>query len=279
MITAPRLQHLSSGGLAVAIHGLFLAALVWSMSWKNPPAQPVEAELWSALPLPSREPVVPEPPPLVPPAPEVPTALEVADIALREARKDAPEQKRQAEAELRQQEEQRAREKQRAQEETRRQEEARQAEELARREREEQAERARIEQLRQELRRRQLEQEMARQAQVDLENEAIQLRARREQALRRDQQVEDFRRRIQAKILSYVNLPQNLGGNPEAVFQVTLLGNGEVREARLLQSSGQPAYDLEVERAILRASPLPLPNDKAAAAAFRSGLILKFRPQ
>jgi colicin import membrane protein len=45
-----------------------------------------------------------------------------------------------------------------------------------------------------------------------------------------------------------------------------------------VKSSGQPAYDSEVERAILKASPLPLPGEKEAAAVFREGLTLKFRP-
>jgi colicin import membrane protein len=75
-----------------------------------------------------------------------------------------------------------------------------------------------------------------------------------------------------------VRLPQKLVGNPEAVFQVTLLPNGEVLRVTLVKTSGQPVYDAEVERAILKASPLPLPGDKGAAAPFRDGLILKFRP-
>jgi colicin import membrane protein len=75
-----------------------------------------------------------------------------------------------------------------------------------------------------------------------------------------------------------VRLPHRLTGNPEAVFQVTLLPNGEVVRVTLVKSSGQPAYDSEVERAILKASPLPLPPEKDAAAVFRDGLTLKFRP-
>ncbi|MCU0934314.1 MAG: hypothetical protein MUE86_07760 [Thiobacillaceae bacterium] len=33
-----------------------------------------------------------------------------------------------------------------------------------------------------------------------------------------------------------------------------------------------------MERAILKASPLPLPPEREAAQVFREGLILKFRP-
>ncbi len=122
---------------------------------------------------------------------------------------------------------------------------------------------------------------MARQMQADLDREAAQVKAMQEQAARmerRDKVIDDFKQRIQAKVQSYVRLPQRITGNPEAVFQVTLFANGEVRNVSLLKSSGQPLYDEEVERAILKASPLPLPNEKEAAAVFRSGLVLKFRP-
>ena len=97
-------------------------------------------------------------------------------------------------------------------------------------------------------------------------------------AVRKARTIDDFKQRIQSKIQSYVRVPQQLNGNPEAVFKVDLLPNGEVSRTTLVRSSGQPVYDLEVERAILKASPLPLPNDKEIAAAFRDDLTLKFRP-
>lgn len=280
MIAAPRYQHFSSGGLAMAVHGLFLLALVLSMSWKNPPQLPVQAELWAALPEPPLTEPEPEsavePAPVPPPpAPARAAATREAEIALRKAEQEKPAQKRQAEAEPRRQEENRK------PEEARKLDEQRLAEEKARLEREEaeKAERARVEQLKREVARKQMEQEMARQAQADLENEEAQIRIQQELALRRDQLVDDFKRRIQARIQSYVRVPQSISGNPEAIFQVSLFANGEVRNAVLVKSSGQLAYDVEVERAILKASPLPLPNEKEAAAVFRSGLVLKFRPQ
>ena len=45
--------------------------------------------------------------------------------------------------------------------------------------------------------------------------------------------------------------------------------DGEVQEILLLKSSGTPAYDSAVERAILMAQPLPVPNDPDAFQAFR----------
>lgn len=273
----------------MAVHGLFLLGLVLSMSWKNMPHLPVEAELWTSLapqptpalqeplPLPA-EPLLSTSPPLPPPAlePAPAPAPAPADIALEEKEKQRAEEEQRRQEALRKEE---ARKEEERQEEQRRLEVQRQEEEKVRRLQEEQAERERIEQLRQGLARRQQEQEQARQAQAAQAQAEAQMRAQQELLQRRNVVVEDFRQRIQVKVQSYVRLPQNISGNPEAVFKVNLFANGEVRSTELVKSSGNPAYDLEVERAILKASPLPLPNEKDAAALFRSGLILKFRPQ
>jgi colicin import membrane protein len=71
-------------------------------------------------------------------------------------------------------------------------------------------------------------------------------------------------------------LPQDLEGNPEAIFLVIQLPTGEVLSTKLLKSSGNPAYDTAVERAILKSSPLPLPSDRAL---FSRELKLTFRPR
>jgi colicin import membrane protein len=90
--------------------------------------------------------------------------------------------------------------------------------------------------------------------------------------------VRDFQERIRAKIRDALILPQNLKGDAEVVFQVSLLPNGEVLRVILVKTSGQPLYDRAVEGAIFKASPLPLPNERDTAAQFREGLTLKFRP-
>ena len=97
-------------------------------------------------------------------------------------------------------------------------------------------------------------------------------------ALLRERVVSEFQGQIREKILGNLHLPLTLVGNPLVEYRVDLLPNGEVARVRLLKSSGQPQYDLAVERAILRSSPLPLPPDRDAARAFREGLILQFRP-
>lgn len=82
--------------------------------------------------------------------------------------------------------------------------------------------------------------------------------------------------RIQAKVRGNWILPQDLQGNPEAIFLVVQLPTGEVLSTKLVKSSGNPAYDDAVERAILKSSPLPLPSDRSL---FSRELKLTFRPR
>ncbi len=81
---------------------------------------------------------------------------------------------------------------------------------------------------------------------------------------------------IQRKVKSGWILPQDLQGNPEAVFNVVQLPTGEIISVRLIKSSGNALYDEAVERAILKASPLPLP---AQRDLFERELKLTFRPR
>jgi len=80
--------------------------------------------------------------------------------------------------------------------------------------------------------------------------------------------------KIQAKVRGNWILPQDLQGNPEAIFLVTQLPTGDVLDIKLLKSSGNRAYDTAVERAILKSSALPLPSDPAL---FNRELKLTFR--
>ena len=73
-------------------------------------------------------------------------------------------------------------------------------------------------------------------------------------------------------------VPANMQGNPEARFEVVLLPGGDVLSATLRKSSGVPAYDEAVERAIWKAQPLPVPGDDLFQENFRE-LLLKFRPK
>ena len=98
----------------------------------------------------------------------------------------------------------------------------------------------------------------------------------RQQAEARLRALAQWTDRIRAKIRGNIILPREIEGNPEAIFDVTLLPTGEVLTARKRKSSGNTAYDDAVERAIMKSSPLPKPDD---AALFQRQLELKFRPQ
>jgi len=82
--------------------------------------------------------------------------------------------------------------------------------------------------------------------------------------------------RIRSKVRGNIILPRDIPGNPEAIFDVTLLPSGEVLTVRKRKSSGHAGYDDAVERAIWKSSPLPLPDDRSV---FRRDLELKFHPQ
>ena len=84
--------------------------------------------------------------------------------------------------------------------------------------------------------------------------------------------------KIQSQIRGRINkdIADAVPGNPTSVFVVTLLPTYEVLNITLLKSGGNKAYDDEVERAILRASPLPKPDK---AEVFVRELRLTFRPK
>jgi colicin import membrane protein len=60
---------------------------------------------------------------------------------------------------------------------------------------------------------------------------------------------------------------------------VYLLPTGEVQSVRVTKSSGNNAYDEAVVRAIEKSSPLPLPDDREARAAFVPELSFVHRPK
>ncbi len=76
----------------------------------------------------------------------------------------------------------------------------------------------------------------------------------------RSKAVADYLGRIRGKIRGNIVLPPEIKGNPEAVFEVTQLPSGEVISVKVKKSSGNPALDAAVERAILKSSPLPKPE-------------------
>jgi len=91
--------------------------------------------------------------------------------------------------------------------------------------------------------------------------------------------VGQYRDQISAKVRGNTRLPDNLTGNPQVRCLVKLLPTGEVVSVRVTQSSGNAAYDDAVVRAIEKSSPLPLPGDRDARAAFVPELSFVHRPK
>jgi colicin import membrane protein len=98
----------------------------------------------------------------------------------------------------------------------------------------------------------------------------------RQQAAALQKALASWSDKIRARVRGNIILPRDIQGNPEAIFDVALLPNGEVLTVRKRKSSGHPAYDEAVERAIMKSSPLPMPDDRSV---FRRDLELTFHPQ
>lgn len=87
--------------------------------------------------------------------------------------------------------------------------------------------------------------------------------------------LEGYAAKIRAKVRGNIVLPPNLPGNPEALFEVNQLPGGDVLSIRLKRSSGVPALDEAIERAIRKSSPLPKPDDPSQ---FQRTLEIKYKP-
>jgi colicin import membrane protein len=94
-------------------------------------------------------------------------------------------------------------------------------------------------------------------------------------AAAKNRAADEYFGKIKAKIRSNIVNPEGLVGNPEAVFDVVQLPSGEILSAKLKKSSGNPAYDMAVERAILKSSPLPKPGQPDL---FARDMVLRWKP-
>ena len=276
--------------LALVVNLLFVGVLVFSVSWQNRAPSAVTAELYAPatkatpapparlqpmpLPAPKLEPLPepkPEPLPLPAPKPPPPTVEKPdqreADIALKA--KQAAQLKQQAAERARVEKEQARKE---AEAKKLAEQQARAVQAMRAQAQREAQFRAQAEQESQ--MRAQAEQESQMRAQAERE---LQARAQQASAAAAHNKAEaDWIDRIRSKVRSNVIVPPDLQGNPEAVFDVVQLPTGEIIDVQLRKSSGVPAYDNAVQRAILKSSPLPKP---ATPDLFERSLRLKFRPR
>ncbi|OGA25858.1 MAG: protein TolA [Betaproteobacteria bacterium RIFCSPLOWO2_02_FULL_67_26] len=241
-----------SGALTLVMHLLFLALLVFSVSWQRRQADTMVAELWSSLPQPAPKAEPPPPPPKVEPEPPKPAPRVEAKPVPRVEPRPQPK----AEIDLREKREKERKAKEQA------------LAEKKKREEQEKVEAARRQQAKEAAEAKRLAQEQA---------DALKKLAA-QQATAREAEIAKYRALISARIKRFIVEPPNLQGNPEAELDIVVLPGGEVLDVRTRKASGQSAWDNAVERAIRRAQPLPLPSDPALMKEFRE-LNLKFRPK
>jgi colicin import membrane protein len=87
--------------------------------------------------------------------------------------------------------------------------------------------------------------------------------------------MQDYAAKIRGKVRGNIVLPPAIQGNPEAVFEVIQLPSGEVLSVALKRSSGNAGLDAAIERAILKSSPLPKPDNPAL---YQRTLEIRYRP-
>lgn len=244
-----RQEKVISGAFAFGMHLLFLVLLVFGVTWqKRIEPQANIVDLWANLPAPAPPKVeLPLPKPELKLEVKPPAPPPVKPVAKPEIAKPDIAIKEKAEKERRALEE--------------KQKEAKKVAEAKKREAEEKA-----------AQKQQQEKEAKAQREQDDAQRKLAEQATAAQAKLRNEYME----RIKSRIKGFVVLPPNLQGNPEVAIDVIQIPGGEVLSVKLRRSSGVSAYDSAVERAILKASPLPSPPKPEL---FERELNLTFRPQ
>jgi colicin import membrane protein len=232
--------------LAAAMHLALFAVLVFGVRWQNRPPEAVVVELWNE---PVAAPVQAEPKPA--PVPEPVVVKPEPVIAKPEIAEKAPPPKPKPIVKAEPKPKPKA-----------------EPPKVAARPRDEEAQR----QIREQVNREQFS--MA----IDREQQQLREQRARAAAAANSKALETWVSSIQVHIRNRINknIADAVPGNPASVFVVTLLPNCEVLKISILKSGGNKAYDNEVERAILRSSPLPKPDK---AEIFDRELRLTFRPK
>jgi colicin import membrane protein len=266
-----------SGALTLLMHGIFLILLVFGFAWQKRESPAMVAELWGNLPPAPQPKAEPPPPPKVEPKPEPPKPEPPKPVPKVEPKpepkpipkaepKPEPKPVPKPDISLREKQEKALKEK------ALKEKALKEKRELAEKKKKE--EQARLEALKQ-----QQAQEVEERRLREQEEAAKKLA--QQQAAAQARLVDEYKRRIAEKIKRFIVEPPSLQGNPEVELRVTLLPGGEVLEVRTAKASGQPLWDSAVERAVLRAQPLPVPSASENPALMRDfrELNLKFRPK
>ena len=289
--------------LAVLAHVLLIVALTWGVHWKTSTDQPaVQAELWAAVPQqaapradPPPEPTPPPPPVVAPPPPPPPPPVRQAEPDTREADLAIEREKKRLEKERKEREQ--LQERQRLEKE--RKEQERKAQEL--KDKEKLREKEHLEKERQEKDKRLAEEKKQKEAEAKRKQEAIEkanaqaAEARRQENLRRMQGLAgatgaenatgtalrdagpsgSYGGKVAAKVKPHIVYPDAVAGNPRAEVEVRAAPDGTITSTRLVQSSGNKAWDDAVLRALQKTETLPRDVDGRVPSA----LVIGFRPK
>ena len=295
--------RLRANALAVLAHVLLIVALTWGVHWKTSTDQPaVQAELWAAVPQqaapradPPPEPTPPPPPVVAPPPPPPPPPVRQAEPDTREADLAIEREKKRLEKERKEREQ--LQERQRLEKE--RKEQERKAQEL--KDKDKQREKEHLEKERQEKDKRLAEEKKQKEAEAKRKQEAIEkanaqaAEARRQENLRRMQGLAgatgaenatgtalrdagpsgSYGGRVAAKVKPHIVYPDAVAGNPRAEVEVRAAPDGTITSTRLVQSSGNKAWDDAVLRALQKTETLPRDVDGRVPSA----LVIGFRPK
>ncbi|RAR52507.1 UNVERIFIED_CONTAM: cell division and transport-associated protein TolA [Acidovorax defluvii] len=301
--------------LAVLAHAILIAALTWGVNWKSSSDMPaVQAELWSAVPQQAAPRAVETPAPPPPPQPEPPKPTPVppppppprqaepdtreADIAIEREKKRLEQEKKERQQQL----EREKRERERKEDERRERLEQEKKERLQKEKAEQQKAEREKERLEKLDKQKQLADDKKRQAQeAQRKQEALEkasaqaAEARRQENIRRMQGLAgatggenatgtalrnsgpsgSYGGKVAAKVRPNIVYPDAIAGNPRAVVQVSAAPDGTIVGKKLIQSSGNKAWDDAVLRALDKTESLPRDVDGRVPSTLEIG----FRPQ
>ena len=251
--------------LAAAMHVLLLAVLLMGVHWQNKPPEAVQVELWEpppAAPAPVVEPPKPAPVVEAPPPPKPEPVIPKPDIVEQKAPPPPPKPVPEAPKKEAAPPKPKPEPKPAPKVETKPKPVAK-AETL----------KPRVDDAQKRMR-----EELAReQASLAIDRERAQIKDQlsRDASAMESKGLAAWIDKVRGKIRGNIVLPPDIKGNPEAIFEVAQLPTGEVVTVRLKKSSGVPALDAAIERAVLKSSPLPRPDkNEAAPRSFE----LKYRP-
>ena len=257
---APRPAEGRARGIALSllVHAGLVVAIAFGVSWRSHTPEAQEAELWAAVPQaaaaravepdpapPAAEPPRPAPPTVAPPPPK-PVEVPDAKIAIEKARKEQQQARKEEQLKAAEQERKRA---------------AAEAEREAAEKR----------------RRRQEAEQQKKQEQAAEQRAAQQREAERQKNLQRIQGLAgasgdasatgtapqsagpsaSYAGRIKARIRPNIVFADEVAGDPSAEVEVRAAPDGTILGRKLVKSSGVPAYDNAVLRAIDKTETLP----------------------